>query len=101
MQLPLLTLPRAVPMQSGRATQDTIPPTKEQRERVRTLSQRYVAKEKPTIPLSATELRDHASKLVQRHGLDAKFADYVGVVLNSEANREAIASVPFERRLLL
>jgi len=101
MQLPLLTLPRAVPIQNGRATQESIPSTKEERERVRTLSQRYVAKEKPTIPLSAAELRDHAAKLVKRHGLNPIHADYVGVVLNSEANREAIATVPFERRLLL
>lgn len=35
MPLPLLTLPRAVPILSGRPTQDTVPPTREERERIR------------------------------------------------------------------
>ena len=101
MQLPLLTLPRAVPVQSNRPTQETVPPTKEQREQIRTPAQRYVAREKPTIPLSLAELRTHARKLLKLTGLEERFENYVGVVLNSEANREALATVPYDRRLLL
>jgi geranylgeranyl diphosphate synthase, type II len=101
MLLPLLTLPRAVPMQKDRPPQDTVPQTKEQRELIRTLAQRYVAREKPVIPLSLGELQLHAAKLAALAGLDEKFINYVGVVLNSEANREALATTPYERRLLL
>ncbi|MEO2088684.1 MAG: DUF116 domain-containing protein, partial [Gemmataceae bacterium] len=101
MQLPLLTLPRAVPMVKDRPPQETVPQTKEQRELVRTLAQRYVAREKVVIPLSLAELQKHAARLVALAGLDEKYTNYVGVVLNGEANREALASVPYDRRLLL
>ena len=101
MLLPLLTLPRALPIQNDRAPQETIPQTKEQRELVRTLAQRYVKREKPVIPLSPAELKIHADKLIGYTGLDAKFGNYIAVVINSEASREALATVPFERRLLL
>ena len=86
---------------STRATQDTIPPTREDREKVRVLAERYVAEVKPVLPLSFEELRGHADKVIAAAGLDAKFRDYVAVVVNSEACREPLASVPFERRLLL
>jgi geranylgeranyl diphosphate synthase type II len=101
MQLPLLTLPRAVPLVKDRPPQETVPPTKEQREVVRALARRYVAREKLVIPLSLEELQRHGGKLVAQAGLDPKFAGYVAVVLNGEANREALASVPYDRRLLL
>lgn len=101
MALSLLTLPRSVPTQSGRPTQDTVPPTREDRESVRVLAERYVADVKPVIPLSFAELQSHADRLIERAGLEAKFRDYVAVVLNAEANREALATVPYERRLLL
>ena len=101
MQLPLLSLPRAVPALSKRPTQETIPPTREERERIRALAQRYVAETKPVLPLSFAELKSHAERLIERGQIDPKFRDYVAVVVNSEACREALASVPYERRLLL
>ena len=101
MLLPLLTLPRAMPVASKRPTQSGVPPTREDRERVRTLAARYVAAVKPVIPISLEELRTHAEKLTAAEGLSETFQNYVGVVINSEANREALAGVPFERRLLL
>ncbi len=101
MLLPLLTLPRAMPVASKRPTQAGVPPTREDRERVRTLAARYVATVKPVIPISLEELRTHAETLTAAEGLSEAFQNYVGVVINSEANREALAGVPFERRLLL
>ncbi len=101
MALPLLTLPRAVPLVSGRPTQAGIPSTREARERVRALAERYVGRVQPVLPLSLDELRTHADALLAEAGIEAVFRDYVGVVLNAEANREALAGVPYERRLLL
>ncbi len=101
MQLPLLTLPRAVPALSKRPTQDSIPGTREERERVKSIADKYVARVKPVIPLSLEELRIHADRVLATTDLDAKFRDYIAVVINGEANREALASVPYERRLLL
>jgi geranylgeranyl pyrophosphate synthase len=102
MSLPLLTLPRAVPLQKDRPPQVTIPATREERERVRMLAQRYVARVKPVIPLSLEELKSHADRMIASNpSLDAQHRDYIAVIVNSEANREALAPIPYERRLLL
>ncbi len=101
MQLPLLTLPRAAPALSKRPAQANIPPTRADRERVQQLAARYVRRVRPTIPLSLEELRRHADRLLADTAVDPAFRDYVAVVINSEANRDALAAVPFERRLLL
>src|SRR4051812_46503137 len=101
MQIPILTLPRAVPEQKMRPPQDTIPQSREERDAIKRLCEQYVESEKPVPPLSLEELRKHSEKLLGRNNLDAKFRDYVGVLLNNEVWREALAAVPFERRLLL
>ena len=46
-------------------------------------------------------LKEHADVLLQRLGCNPIYRDYVGVLLNNEMWREQLASVPFERRLLL
>src|SRR5205814_8089118 len=42
-----------------------------------------------------------SQNLIAQNGLESKFTDYVAVLLNSEVWREQLATVPFERRLLL
>src|SRR3954451_20920739 len=101
MQIPILTLPRPVPEQKMRAPQDTIPQSREERDGIKRLCEKYVESDKPVPPLSLEELRKHSEKLIARHGLESKFRDYVAVLLNSEVWREQLATVPFERRLLL
>src|SRR5215212_3801159 len=101
MQIPILTLPRAVPEQKMRPPQDTIPQTREERDHVKRLCERYVEANNPVPPLSLEELRKHSEKLIAEHNLEKKFTDYIAVLLNSEVWREQLATVPFERRLLL
>ena len=101
MQIPILTLPRPVPEQKMRPPQDTIPQTREERDAIKQLCEKYVESEKPVPPLSMEELRKHSENLIARNRLESKFRDYVAVLLNSEVWREQLATVPFERRLLL
>src|SRR4051812_26547559 len=101
MQIPILTLPRPVPEQKMRPPQDTIPQTREERDGIKRLCEQYIESDKPVPPLSLEELRRHSENLIARHGLESKFRDYVAVLLNSEVWREQLATVPFERRLLL
>ncbi len=101
MQIPILTLPRPVPEQKMRPPQDTIPQTREERDQIKRLCEMYVETQKPVPPLSFEELRKHSQNLIAQNGLESKFTDYVAVLLNSEVWREQLATVPFERRLLL
>src|SRR5258706_15094440 len=101
MQIPILTLPRPVPEQKMRPPQDTIPQTREERDQIKRLCEKYVETEKPVPPLSLEELRKHAEALIAQNNLEAKFRDYVAVLLNSEVWRGELGGVPFERRFVL
>ena len=101
MQMPVLSLPKAVPVQMMRPPQDTIPQTRGERDRVARLIRQYVAEYKPVPPMPLEELRVNAERLIEIHQLDAKFRDYIAVSINNEAWREQLAGIPFDRRLLL
>lgn len=95
--------PRPVPVQSGRQPQESIPQTRQEREGLRLMIARYVRANSDTLtaPLVLEELRSHAERIVARAAMPAIYTDYVGVLLNNEVWREQLATVPFERRLLL
>ena len=101
MQIPVLNLPRPVPPERERQPQDTIPQTRPERERMKLQVRAYVEANRPTPPLSFEELRRHADRFVGLHQHDPKYRDFVAVLMNSEAWRDQLATVPFERRLLL
>ena len=52
-------------------------------------------------PLVLDELREHADTSSRAPACRPIYRDYVGVLLNNEVWREQLATVPFERRLLL
>jgi geranylgeranyl diphosphate synthase, type II len=98
-----IQVPRAVPLQSGRTPQTNIPQTRMEREGLRTVIARYVAANSDSLtpPLVLDELRTHAEKIIARAGMPPAYTDYVGVLLNNEVWREQLATVPYDRRLLL
>ena len=101
MQIPVLNIPRAVPPERERQPQDTIPQTRVERERIQLQCRAYVEANKCVPPMSFEELRKHSDRFIEVHQLDLKYRDFVAVLLNSEAWRDQLAAVPFERRLLL
>jgi geranylgeranyl diphosphate synthase type II len=101
MQIPVLNLPRAVPAERERQPQDTIPQTRPERERMKLQTRAYVEAYRPVPPLSFEELRRHADTFMGLHGHDPKYRDYAAVLISSETWRDQLASVPYERRLLL
>ncbi len=101
MEIPVLTLPKPVPIQRMRKPQDNIPQTRSERDLISQTIRRYVAEVKPVPPLPMDQLRDHADVLIGRIRCDAKYRDYIAVCLSNEAWRDQLATVPFERRLLL
>ena len=84
-----------------RPAQEGIPPTYAERERIRLAARAYVAAERPTPPLSLTELHEHVARLGEQLGQDGQYRDFTAVLLNSEVWRDTLASVPYSRRLLL
>jgi geranylgeranyl pyrophosphate synthase len=96
-----LTLPRPVPSQAIRPPKENIPQTLGERLRIRDLVVEYVAAKKPTPPLPMAELRSHGEALILEHGLDPRHVDYVGVLINNEVWKDQLATVPYDRRLLL
>jgi geranylgeranyl pyrophosphate synthase len=86
-----------------RPPQDNIPQTIGEREHLWTLVARYVDARRDTLvpPLVMDELREQAEILVALAGVNPIYRDYVGVLLNNEVWSEQLATVPFDRRLLL
>ena len=101
MQLPVLSLPRAVPVQRERQPKENIPQTRSERELLRSNLRAFIAEHKPVPPLSTQELRRLSEQFVAEHNIDPKYLDYAIVLFNSEVWRDQLATVPFERRLLL
>src|SRR5436190_6104459 len=104
MSLQVLKKPlRVLPPMPQRPPQANIPQTLGEREYVRAAVSRYVEERRTALvpPLVLDELRTHAEALVALVGLDPIYTDYVGVVLSNEVWTEQLATVPFERRLLL
>jgi geranylgeranyl diphosphate synthase type II len=101
--LTLKTPLRVVPTLPQRAPQANIPQTLAERERLRDLVVRHVEQRRGTIvpPLVVDELRGHADAIVAAAGVGPQYRDYVGVLVNNEVWSEQLASVPFDRRLLL
>ena len=83
------------------ATQDNIPPTRRERERIRRAVRDRLATERPVPPLSLDELHTLSDEVLAATGLEEKFRGFVVVLLNNEAWRDTLACVPYDRRLLL
>jgi hypothetical protein len=94
-------LPRHVHGTAPRTPQANIPPTLLERQAVRRVVEAYVDATSPVPPLSAEELRRHTAQALSASGVDSRYADYAGVLLNNHVWRDALASVPYDRRLLL
>lgn len=98
---PAINLPRPVPIQRYRQPKKNIPQTAIERRHVQAQVRAYVAEVQPVPPLPLAELKVHTDALLARTGGNTAYRDYIGVLLNNELWRETLASVPFERRLLL
>jgi geranylgeranyl diphosphate synthase, type II len=104
MSLQVLKKPlRVLPAMPQRPPQSNIPQTLGEREYVRTAVARYVEDHRATLvpPLVLDELRIHAESVVALNHVDPLYTDYVGVLLSNEVWTEQLATVPFDRRLLL
>ena len=94
---------RLIPALPQRPPQANIPQTLPEREHLRSVVLRYVEDRRETLvpPLVLDELRNHADAVVGLGAIDPAYRDYAGILINNEVWTEHLATVPFERRLLL
>jgi len=85
----------------GRKVQDNIPAGKGERNRLLRIIREYVKERRPVGPLSKDELERHAQNIIAISQTEEKYRNYIGVLINNEVWREALAGTPFARRLLL
>src|SRR5712671_5705722 len=95
------SIPRHVVQQRVRPPKKNIPQTPAERNRFLQFIRHYVAEYNPVPPLPVEQLKEHADQIVQLLKCDPVYRDYAGVLLNNEMWRETLASVPYEKRLLL
>ena len=81
--------------------QENVPATRAERDRLRRAAADYVAEQRLVPPLTLDELRVHGAKLAERQGLNGRFADFATVLVSNEAWGDAVAGIPYSRRLLL
>ncbi len=88
---------------NGTASSSTnlIPQNKDVREQLKNISAEYVHDNKILGPLSEDALTLHARRVLARAGESDGYLNFTGVVVNNEIWRNELASIPYERRLLL
>jgi geranylgeranyl pyrophosphate synthase len=101
MQMPIVSLPRAVPLVVERPPQENIPQSRAEREQSLRWVRRYVAENNLVPPMPLEELRGHADQIIKQAGCSETYREYLGVLVNNEAWREHLAGIPYDRRLLL
>src|SRR5256884_293511 len=94
------TPPHVTPQRVG-PPKKTLPQPPADRNRVLQFVRHYVAEYNPIPPLPLEQLKEHADRVMQLLQCDPVYRDYIGVLMNNEMWRETLASVPYERRLLL
>jgi len=90
-----------ITVRRSRAPKKNIPQTKVERDHILGLIRKYVETTKLVPPMPMDELRTHAEKIVADNQINLVYLDYVGVLLSNEAWRETLATIPYEKRLLL
>jgi geranylgeranyl pyrophosphate synthase len=96
-----LTIPRPVPAPRFRPPQRNIPATLAERSRLLQFVRHYVAEYNPVPPLPLDQLTEQVDRAIGWLGCDPIYRGYLGILINNEMWREALASVPYSRRLLL
>lgn len=102
-EIQTVKLPKPVPVTTTqfRKPKEDIPQTKQERDALLAYIREYVAEHNPVPPMPLDELEVHARKVLEATGTDEIHLHYTAVCLSNEMWRETLATIPYERRLLL
>jgi geranylgeranyl diphosphate synthase, type II len=96
-----LALPPKIPRQAYRKAQSNIPDDKAVRAKLKKAAEDLVKSTGVVPPLSLPEIKEFAARLLLDQKLDPIFGNYAAILVNNAAWRDTLATIPFERRLLL
>ncbi len=96
-------IPKSAPVTTTRfrAPKKNIPQTKTERDALLKYIRDYIEVNKLVPPMPLDELEIHAKSILKDAGFDEIYLHYTAVCLSNEAWRETLATIPYERRLLL
>ncbi len=92
--------PTAIPGRPWRKPQANVPQTRFERDRLKEKVAQYVADNHLTPPIPFDELREHADIVTKGTGMEHA-RDFAAVLINNEAWKDVLASIPYNKRLLL
>jgi geranylgeranyl diphosphate synthase type II len=92
--------PTAIPGRPWRKPQANVPQTRFERDRLKDRVAKYVEENKLTPPIPFEELREHADVVTSAMNLEYA-RDFAAVLINNEAWKDVLASIPYNKRLLL
>ena len=95
------SLPKPLPVQIFRPPEPNIPETEEKRRLIKNLVKDWVEEHQIVPPMPMAELREHAEVFIGKHGMPEQFIDFIAVLMNNESWEDTLATIPFNRRLLL
>ncbi len=99
------TLPEAPPAPRSKKPNSShlkvIPETRELRDQIRERAYEYVAQLDRSKPLNQDDSRHYAEDLLQQMELNEQYLGFTMVAIANEFWRDQVASIPFNRRLLL
>jgi geranylgeranyl diphosphate synthase type II len=78
-----------------------VPPSRAQRDSILSAIRQYITDNSLVCPLSMDELKTHSDGVIAACGADQKYRDFIAVLINNETWRDTVASIPFNKRLLL
>ncbi len=94
-------IPQKIPLQKSRVPDANVPGSRREREQLFRLVKQYVENLDYSPPIPTTELEYLAEKLLTQQSIDLRYKEYVGVLINNELWKETLASIPYNKRLLL
>ena len=92
---------RNVALENNIQARGLVPQTEEERIALRNLAEQFVLEMKIVPPLSMEELLGLINKFTATNGIPEIYGTFSGVLLNNEVWKSTLASIPFERRMLM
>lgn len=92
---------RPVPPARLRPPKENIPQTKLERDHILQITREIVKDRNIVPPAPADDLRRLANEIIARANTKPIYLEYIAVLINNELWRDQLATIPYERRLLL